>query len=138
MEDPNTQQGDRIRAAEAILNRGLGKVAELLEEKKQTFAFFQAVTPAETPFVVPTSSREAPEEIRDRGTKSTSAACESERVFTSARSEPQPRSTTAAQARGILCSYRPALKSRHAQGQARPQTITPPSQVVVVPVPLLH
>ena len=45
IEDPNAEDADRIRAAEAILNRGLGKVAEPPDEKKQTFAFFQPVTP---------------------------------------------------------------------------------------------
>jgi hypothetical protein len=37
--------GKRPRTAEAILNRGLGKVAELPDEKKQAFAFFQQATP---------------------------------------------------------------------------------------------
>src|SRR5215472_17247629 len=45
VEDPNAERADRIRAAEAILNRGLGKVAELPDEKKQAFAFFQPITP---------------------------------------------------------------------------------------------
>ena len=45
IEDPNAEDADRIRAAEAILNRGLGKVAEPPDEKKQTFAFFHPVTP---------------------------------------------------------------------------------------------
>jgi len=45
MRDEAAEDADRIRAAEAILNRGLGKVAELQEEKRQTFAFFQAITP---------------------------------------------------------------------------------------------
>ena len=38
MNDPDAEHADRIRAAEAILNRGLGKVAELQEEKRQAFA----------------------------------------------------------------------------------------------------
>jgi len=45
MRDEAAEDADRIRAAEAILNRGLGKVAELPEEKRQTFAVFQSITP---------------------------------------------------------------------------------------------
>src|SRR5215467_14662344 len=44
MNDPDAERSDRIRAAEAILNRGLGKVSELPDEKPQTFAFFEPVS----------------------------------------------------------------------------------------------
>jgi len=45
MNNPDAERADRIRAAEAILNPWLGKVAELQDEKRNAFAFFQAVTP---------------------------------------------------------------------------------------------
>ena len=40
MEDPNVSAPEQIRAAEAILDRGLGKVVEFPDEDRQTFAFF--------------------------------------------------------------------------------------------------
>jgi len=39
------ERADRIRAVEAILNRGLGKVVELPDQRAQPFSFFQSVTP---------------------------------------------------------------------------------------------
>jgi len=39
MRDEEEETKERIRAAEIILDRGLGKVAELPEEKRQTFPF---------------------------------------------------------------------------------------------------
>ena len=45
MRNEEEETRERIRAAEAILNRGMGKVAELSEEKRQAFAFFEPVTP---------------------------------------------------------------------------------------------
>jgi hypothetical protein len=44
MDDPKVETGDRIRAAEAILNRGLGKVVEFPEEKRETFTFYRPLT----------------------------------------------------------------------------------------------
>src|SRR5215467_375527 len=45
--DPDAERADRIRAAEAILNGGLGKVAEFPEENRQTFQFFRPLTEAQ-------------------------------------------------------------------------------------------
>ena len=44
MNDPDAERADRIRAAEAILNRGLGKVIEFHEEKPQSMAFFRPLS----------------------------------------------------------------------------------------------
>src|SRR5262245_8163268 len=44
---PKAEKADRIRAADAILNRGLGKVAEFPEENRQTFQFFRPLTEAQ-------------------------------------------------------------------------------------------
>jgi len=45
MNDPSAEPADRIRAADAILNRGLGKVVELPDQRAQPFAFFQPLAP---------------------------------------------------------------------------------------------
>jgi len=45
MEDPTAAPSEQIRAGEAILDRGLGKVVELPDQRAQPFAFFQQVTP---------------------------------------------------------------------------------------------
>jgi len=50
MEDPNVSAPEQIRAAEAILDRGLGKVVEFPEESRQAFAFFQPMTPEQVAF----------------------------------------------------------------------------------------
>ena len=47
MRDEEEETKERIRAAEIILDRGLGKVAELPEEKRQTFPFLQPLSEAE-------------------------------------------------------------------------------------------
>ena len=50
MEDPNVSAPEQIRAAEAILDRGLGKVVEFPDENRQAFAFFQPMTPEQVAF----------------------------------------------------------------------------------------
>ena len=42
MEDPSAKHAVRISAADAILNRGLGKVVELPDQSAQPFTFFEA------------------------------------------------------------------------------------------------
>ena len=50
MEDPNVSAPEQIRAAEAILDRGLGKVVEFPDENRQAFAFFQPMTSEQVAF----------------------------------------------------------------------------------------
>ena len=49
-EDPNATASEQIRAAEAILDRGLGKVVESPTKGAQPRAFFQPLTPEQVAF----------------------------------------------------------------------------------------
>jgi hypothetical protein len=42
---PDRCPSEQIRAAEAILDRGLGKVVEFPDQRSQPFAFFNEATP---------------------------------------------------------------------------------------------